>query len=133
MNLKAMLQSVMGEIHGLVEGTALHTMLMFDELATEKRIHWDPKTNYFLGVCQQHAHRTLMEFINEGDLEELFQHLNSDIDEEKVHYGGEVGFGSIWKFASGSSHQSILGHDQHTWHSLQGQSHVSRLICSCFW
>ena len=93
MNVKATLQSVMSEIHGLVKGTALHTVLMFDEVATEKRIRWDPKTNCFLGVCRQHAHRTSMEFINEGDLEELFQRLNSMVDDEKVHYAGEV---RIW-------------------------------------
>ena len=83
----------MGEIHGLVKGTALHTVLMFDEVATEKRIRWDPTTNFFLGVCRQHAHRTSMEFINEGDLEELFQRLNSVVDDEKVHHAGEV---RIW-------------------------------------
>jgi hypothetical protein len=49
-NVKATLQSVMSEIYGLVKGTALHTILMFDEIVTEKRIRWDPKTN-FLGVC----------------------------------------------------------------------------------
>jgi hypothetical protein len=66
---------------------------MFNEVATEKRIRWDPKTNHFLGVCRQHAHRTSMEFINEGDLEELFRRLNSTFDDEKVHHAGEV---RIW-------------------------------------
>jgi hypothetical protein len=63
---------------------------MFDELATEKRIRWDPKTNYFLGVCRQHAYRTSMEFINEGDLEEMFRHIESVDENEKVHYASEV-------------------------------------------
>ena len=58
MNVKATLQSVMGEIHGLVKGAILHTILMFDEVVTEKRICWDPKTNFFLEVCREHAHRT---------------------------------------------------------------------------
>jgi hypothetical protein len=89
-NVKATLQSVMSEIHGLIKGTALHTVLMFDEIATEKRIRWDPKTNLFLGVCRQHAHRTSMEFINEGDLEELFRRLTSMDDDEIIHYAGEV-------------------------------------------
>jgi len=64
----------------------LHTVVMFDELAAEKRIRWDPKTNYFLGVCRQHAHKTSMEFINEGDLEELFRCL----DDGDIHYAAEV-------------------------------------------
>ena len=92
-NIMASLESIMDQIHELTQGKVLHTVLMFNELATEKRIRWDPKTNYFLGVCRQHAHRTSMEFVNEGDLEELFRHLNSEIDEEKVHFAGEV---RIW-------------------------------------
>ena len=46
---------------------------MFGEITTEKRIWWDPKTNYFLGLCREHAHNTMTEFINEDDMEELFQ------------------------------------------------------------
>jgi len=59
---------------------------MFDELATEKRIRWDPKTNHFLGICREHADQTSTEFVNEDDMDELFQNL----DDRKVHYAGEV-------------------------------------------
>jgi hypothetical protein len=59
---------------------------MFDELAAKKRIWWNPRTNLFLGVCRQHASKTSMEFVNEGDMEELFRCL----DEGDVHYAGEV-------------------------------------------
>jgi len=45
-NVKTTLQSVMDEIHRLVKGTMLHTVVMFDELMTEKRICWDPKEFY---------------------------------------------------------------------------------------
>ena len=65
----------------------LHTVLMFDELATEKRIRWDMESNYFLGVCREHGHKTSLEFINEGDMEELF----SALDSGEVHYAAEVG------------------------------------------
>ena len=61
-------------------------MVMFDEIATKKRVHWDPKTNYFLGVCRQHAQKTLTEFVNEGDLEELYRNLDDGV----VHYVAEV-------------------------------------------
>jgi len=71
-NVKASLESMQDIIHGQIRGNVMHTVVMFDELATKKRIRWDPKTNYFLGVCRQQAHRTSMEFINKGDLEELF-------------------------------------------------------------
>ncbi|KAF8802080.1 hypothetical protein BYT27DRAFT_7226487 [Phlegmacium glaucopus] len=40
MNVDATLHSVLDVV--------LHTILMFDEIATEKRIRWDPKTNLFL-------------------------------------------------------------------------------------
>ena len=51
----------------------IQAVLMFGEITTEKRIWWDPKTNYFLGLCREHAHNTMTEFINEDDMEELFQ------------------------------------------------------------
>jgi hypothetical protein len=59
---------------------------MFDEISTEKRIHWDPKTNYFLGLCREHAHNIPTEFINKDDMEELFRGL----DDGLVHHVGEV-------------------------------------------
>jgi hypothetical protein len=45
---------------------------MFNELATEKRIRWDSKTNHFLGICREHVHNTSTEFVNKDDMEELF-------------------------------------------------------------
>ena len=85
-NVDATLHGVLDVVHSHVKVKVLHTVLMFDEIATERRLRWDPKTNFFLGVCRQHASRTSMEFINEGDLEELYRHL----DDGDVHYAGEV-------------------------------------------
>ena len=87
-NVNATLRSVLDVLHRQIgmDSKVLHTVVMFDELAAEKRIRWDPKTNHFLGVCRQHAHKTSMEFINEGDLEELFRHL----DNGDIHYAAEV-------------------------------------------
>lgn len=59
---------------------------MFDEIATEKRLWWDPSTNIFLGVCREHLKSVSLEFNSEGDLEELFDSL----DNNEVHYAGEV-------------------------------------------
>lgn len=64
----------------------LHIVAMFDEVAAEKWIRWDPKTNLFLGVCREHAEKTSMEFINEKDMEEVFRCL----DEGEIHYAGKV-------------------------------------------
>ena len=71
-------------VHSQIKLKVLHTVVMFDELATEKRIRRDPKTNFFVGVCRQHASRTLMEFINDGDMEELFQCLDDGGGGERV-------------------------------------------------
>ncbi|KAF8170592.1 hypothetical protein BJ912DRAFT_1025317 [Pholiota molesta] len=68
-NVKATLQSIMDEIHSIRTG----------------------KTNYFLGICREHAHKTSMEFINEGDMAELFQ----CIDDGDVHYAGEATIGTL--------------------------------------
>ena len=46
----------------------LHRILMFDELAIEKRPRWDDKSNKFLGVCCEHGHATSLEFTSEDDL-----------------------------------------------------------------
>jgi hypothetical protein len=55
-NVKATLQSVMSEIHGLVKGTALHTILMFDEIATEKRICWNPTSSWGFADSMRTGH-----------------------------------------------------------------------------
>ncbi|KAJ6538246.1 hypothetical protein B0H10DRAFT_2448843, partial [Mycena sp. CBHHK59/15] len=59
---------------------------MYDEIATEKRIRWDPKTNNFLGVCRQHGNSVSLQFNNEEDLQELFNAK----EENKVHFAGET-------------------------------------------
>jgi hypothetical protein len=87
-NLEANISGVLDVLHDRVQtGGVVHAVVMFDELATEKRIRWDPTTNFFLGVCRQHAHKTSTEFVNEGDMEEMFRSL----DDGEVHYAAEVG------------------------------------------
>jgi len=85
-NVEATFDGVLEVIHGQNRSKWVHTVLMFDELATEKRIRWDPKTNHFLGLCREHAHKTATEFINADDMEEMFQKL----DNESIHHAGEV-------------------------------------------
>jgi hypothetical protein len=99
-NAEATLEGVLDEIHSRINSRVVHTVMMFDEIATEKRIRWDPKTNYFLGICREHAHKTSMEFINEGDMEEVFRNL----DDGEIHHAGEVShllpLLPFWAFAS---------------------------------
>jgi len=85
-NVEATFDGILDVIHSEISHKIIHTVLMFNEITTEKRIHWDPKMNYFLGLCREHAHNAATEFINEGDLEELFQAL----DDRWVHHAGEV-------------------------------------------
>jgi hypothetical protein len=85
-NVEATFDGVLDVIHDENSSKFIQTVLMFDEIATEKRIRWDPKTNYFLGLCREHAHNTATEFVNEDDMEELFQKL----DDGEVHHAGEV-------------------------------------------
>ena len=85
-NVNAILQGILKVIHCRINSRIIHVILMIDELAMEKRVRWDPQTNYFLGVCQEHAHRASLEFINEGDLDELFRAL----DDGDIHHAGEV-------------------------------------------
>ena len=87
-NMQASLGSVLDVIHNQSRGKTLHGVVILDELATKKRICWDPKSNMFLGLCREHGHRTSLEFINEGDLEELFRRLDSMEESEQVHYTG---------------------------------------------
>ena len=42
-------------MHGEICPKFIHTILIFDEIATEKRIRWDPKTNYFLGLFKERS------------------------------------------------------------------------------
>ncbi|KAG6827992.1 hypothetical protein H0H92_009721 [Tricholoma furcatifolium] len=79
-------------VQELLNGTqVIHQVLMFDEIATEKRIRWDHQTNMFLGVCREHGTKTSLEFVNEQDMEELFQ----CVDEGKVHIAAEATVGAL--------------------------------------
>ncbi|KAJ7653861.1 hypothetical protein B0H17DRAFT_957128, partial [Mycena rosella] len=72
----------------LEERKPKHVVLMYDEIATEKRIRWDPKTNFFLGVCREHAQKVSLQFNSEQDLEELFRGLSKEVGD--VHFAGEA-------------------------------------------
>jgi hypothetical protein len=117
-NVEATFDGVLDVIHSENHSKFIHTVLMFDEIATEKRIRWDPKTNYFLGLCREHAHNTATEFINEDDMEELFQKL----DDGQVHHAGEV---RKFQFASADTvFTSVLGPDLF----LGNRKHIGNLV-----
>jgi hypothetical protein len=77
-----------GQASGKASGTnPLHAVLMFDELAVEKRPRWDDKSNKILGICQEHRCKMSLEFTSEQDLEMVWEELAS----EKIHLAHEVG------------------------------------------
>lgn len=82
-NIEACIESIKDI---LASRKVVHQILMLDELATEKRLRWDHKTNCFLGVCREHAKDVNLEFGSKVDMEELFRSL----DENEVHYAAEV-------------------------------------------
>jgi hypothetical protein len=129
-NVDATLCSVLDVVHDQIKLKVLHTVVMFDEIATEKRIRWDPKTNFFLGVCRQHASKTSMEFVNEGDMEELFRCLDDGI----VHYAAEVRQSrDLFPHRETVNDHSILGHGCRFGNFMQRQSHLPWPSRACIW
>ncbi|KAF8150584.1 hypothetical protein B0H34DRAFT_784860 [Crassisporium funariophilum] len=88
-NIVASFKSVMDVVQA--QGGVLHAVLMFDEIASKRRIRVDQKQDVFLGVCWQHGGKTSLKFVNEGDMEELFQSL----DDDKAHYAAEATVGAL--------------------------------------
>ncbi|KAF8990681.1 hypothetical protein BDQ17DRAFT_1393099 [Cyathus striatus] len=86
-NLDESVHSILKVLKEVVQSAGvIHTVLMFDEIATEKQICWDPKTNNFLELCREYLHRTSIEFVNEDDVKELYRSL----DNNEVHYASEA-------------------------------------------
>lgn len=83
---KNTLASLSGIMDILNPSSIKHAVLMFDEIACEKRIRWNPHTNEFLGVCREHGHRVALEFGSVEDAKEMLVALNSG----EIHYGSEV-------------------------------------------
>ncbi|KAH6911155.1 hypothetical protein BKA70DRAFT_1460357 [Coprinopsis sp. MPI-PUGE-AT-0042] len=68
-----------------------HAVLMFDEIATEKRPRWNLMTNEIVGVCRQHGHKVSLEYSSQEDVVELFK----AVDEDVVHFSGESTIGAV--------------------------------------
>lgn len=70
----------------LDQKNVVHQVAMFDEIAMEKRLRWDEKTNFFLGVCREHGKQTSLEFNGMEDMEELF----GCMERKEIHIAAEV-------------------------------------------
>ncbi|KAJ7055250.1 hypothetical protein C8F01DRAFT_1234702 [Mycena amicta] len=74
----------------------VHGVLIFDEIATEKRVRHDLGSNCFLGPCRQHApNRVNLQFNTERDLEDLFDAVDESDPARAVHIASEATVGAI--------------------------------------
>ena len=85
-NIMACDEMLKGYHSGPESDRIIHQILMFDEIAVEKRPRWDDRTNMFLGLCREHCNTISPEFCTEQDLDILTESLNSG----KVHLAPEV-------------------------------------------
>ncbi|KAJ7592440.1 hypothetical protein C8J56DRAFT_1161638 [Mycena floridula] len=84
-NIEACLSSGLREILASFS-ESIHLILMLDEIATEKRLRWDSKTNKFLGICREHGMLVNLEYESEADLDIVVEKLES----EDIHYASEA-------------------------------------------
>ncbi|KAJ7181372.1 hypothetical protein C8R43DRAFT_1101284 [Mycena crocata] len=89
-----------GIMEALAAKNVVHQTAIFDEISTEERLRWDPRTNYILGVCRQHAHEVGLEFNGEKDLDALFDALTKKPNangklESLVHIAREATIGAV--------------------------------------
>ncbi|KAH6885601.1 hypothetical protein BKA70DRAFT_1377423 [Coprinopsis sp. MPI-PUGE-AT-0042] len=89
-NTESALQTILPLLES--DDTIRHMVLMFDELAVEKCLRWDGKTNKFLGVCREHGEKGPLEFVNANDLEVLVELVdNGTVDHAKDATTGAIG------------------------------------------
>ncbi|KAJ7133152.1 hypothetical protein C8R44DRAFT_870590 [Mycena epipterygia] len=84
----------------------VHHVVMMDEIAVEKRVRWDDKTNMILGACREHSSNVPLEFSDLADAEMFFREL----DAGKVHLASEASHTNDSKsnFALITSHQATV-------------------------
>lgn len=63
-----------------------HLVVMIDELATEKRLRYNARTNEILGLCRAHGHKVSQVFGSMDDVEEILDAVNKG----EVHLASEV-------------------------------------------
>jgi hypothetical protein len=114
-NIKSCFNADLVEV--IVKQKVVHQVLMFDEIATEKRPRWDDKSNMILGICREHGRKTALELCNEKSLEALF----NDVNKGAVHFASEVSSPKlelvlVYQPASLALHWSHSGYGRCNWH-----------------
>lgn len=70
------------------KGAPIHAVLMYDELAQEKRLRYDDRTNMFVGLDRKTASKTSLVFNSEKDLDTIMD----DLERGEVRLASEVKF-----------------------------------------
>ncbi|KAK0452007.1 uncharacterized protein EV420DRAFT_1645958 [Desarmillaria tabescens] len=89
-NIAACFESILSVLQSLPAGV-LQVILMFDEIAVEKRPRWDYSTNMIMGLCRKHSHNVDLEFKTSESMDEVF----NAIDNNEVHYASEATVGAL--------------------------------------
>jgi hypothetical protein len=66
-------------------------VLMFDEIAVERRPRWDDSTNKFAGICREHSQSIGLEFCSLEEVEALAE----GIVQKEVHLASEVSVAAL--------------------------------------
>ena len=66
----------------------VYQVLMFDEIAIEKRLLWNDKSDSFLGICREHGNSQQCDsrVLTEKELEIVYDALKS----RKIHLASEL-------------------------------------------
>ncbi|EIW76992.1 hypothetical protein CONPUDRAFT_62603, partial [Coniophora puteana RWD-64-598 SS2] len=90
-NLDASLSVIQKELQAITAGGTLHAVLMFDELAVEKRLRWDDRTNCILGIARESVSKAGLEFTSMADIELLLD----EIEKGEVELASEATVGAL--------------------------------------
>ncbi|KAF6746501.1 hypothetical protein DFP72DRAFT_823118 [Ephemerocybe angulata] len=63
-----------------------HAILMFDELACEKRIRWNQRNDDLLGLCREHGPKVALKFTSAAEPEEAYK----AVDKGEIHLASEA-------------------------------------------
>ncbi|KAF6752442.1 hypothetical protein DFP72DRAFT_1047213 [Ephemerocybe angulata] len=66
--------------------TTHHAVLMFDEIACEKRIRWNQRTDEIIGLCRAHGDKVSLTFGTVDDIDEAFK----AVDTGEVHCAADA-------------------------------------------
>lgn len=89
-NIESSFDGIKKVLTSASQDAPIHAVLMFDELASEKRLRIDDRTNMFVGLDRKTAKKTSLLFNDEKDLDTIMD----DLERGEVRLASEVSIGS---------------------------------------